>query len=87
MDTFTSILGGFTIFAILGNLAKNVNKDISEVVKDSMGLAFITYPEAISKIGKSLSNAGYLPQVSFTCCNLNVSIDILNSRRWRFSSS
>lgn len=64
MDTFTSILGGFTIFAILGNLAKNVNKPISEVVKDSMGLAFITYPEAISKIGTSLGNAGYLPQVS-----------------------
>lgn len=72
MDTFTSILGGFTIFAILGNLAKNVNKDISEVVKDSMGLAFITYPEALSKIAKSIGNAGYLPQVSELLFNLKI---------------
>lgn len=64
MDTITSVLGGFTIFAILGNLARNTNKDISEVVKGSVGLAFITYPEAISKIGTSISNAGYWPQVS-----------------------
>lgn len=63
MDTFTSLLGGFTIFAILGNLANNINQEIKDVVKDSMGLAFITYPEAISKIGKTLSNAGYWPQV------------------------
>lgn len=63
MDTFTSILGGFTIFAVLGNLANNMGKGIDEVVKDSVGLAFITYPEAISKIGASLKNAGYWPQV------------------------
>lgn len=63
MDTLTSVLGGVTIFAILGNLAKNLQQDIGEVVKDSMGLAFITYPEAISKISKTLNDAGYWPQV------------------------
>lgn len=59
------MLGGFTIFAVLGNLAHNVNQEVKDVVKNSMGLAFITYPEAISKIGKTLSNAGYWPQVIF----------------------
>lgn len=63
MDTFTSVLGGFTIFAVLGNLANNMGKEINEVVKDSVGLAFITYPEAISKIGASINNSGYWPQV------------------------
>lgn len=51
MDTFTSLLGGITIFAILGNLAHNMGiKDISKVVKSGSGLAFISYPDAISKI-------------------------------------
>lgn len=51
MDTFTSLLGGVTIFAILGNLAHNLGTtDIASVVKSGSGLAFISYPDAISKI-------------------------------------
>lgn len=51
MDTFTSLLGGFTIFGILGNLAFNIGEtDVSKVIKSGgSGLAFISYPEAISK--------------------------------------
>ncbi|XP_063704592.1 sodium-dependent nutrient amino acid transporter 1-like isoform X2 [Culicoides brevitarsis] len=50
MDTFTSILAGTTIFAILGNLAHNLGvKDIKDVVKKGTGLAFISYPDAIAK--------------------------------------
>uniref|UniRef100_A0A6B2EGS9 Sodium-dependent nutrient amino acid transporter 1 n=1 Tax=Phlebotomus kandelakii TaxID=1109342 RepID=A0A6B2EGS9_9DIPT len=49
LDTFTSLLGGITMFAILGNLAHNLNADITEVVKVGSGLAFISYPDAISK--------------------------------------
>lgn len=57
MDTFTSLLGGITIFAILGNLAHNLGiDDISKVVKSGSGLAFISYPDAISKID-------FVPQV------------------------
>lgn len=56
MDTFTSILGGFTTFAILGNLADRTEKHIRDVIKDSsFGLAFVTYPEAISKIAVHMS--------------------------------
>lgn len=58
MDTFTSLLGGITIFAILGNLAHNLGTDdISKVVKSGSGLAFISYPDAISKID-------FVPQVA-----------------------
>jgi solute carrier family 6 (neurotransmitter transporter, glycine) member 5/9 len=48
MDTFTSLLAGFTIFAILGNLAHVKGVPISQVVSGGSGLAFIAYPETIA---------------------------------------
>ena len=58
LDTFTSMLAGITIFAILGNLAHNLGTtDIQSVVKSGTGLAFISYPDAISKIK-------FVPQVN-----------------------
>lgn len=50
LDTFTSLLAGFTIFGILGNLAHSLDTTIENVVKTGgTGLAFISYPDAISK--------------------------------------
>jgi solute carrier family 6 amino acid transporter-like protein 5/7/9/14 len=51
LDTFTSLLAGFTVFGILGNLAHNMGiTDISKVITSGgSSLAFISYPEAISK--------------------------------------
>ncbi|KAL7022830.1 hypothetical protein ACKWTF_012398 [Chironomus riparius] len=50
IDTFTSLLAGCCIFGILGHLAHELNvDDISTVVKSGAGLAFISYPDAISK--------------------------------------
>ncbi|XP_043280537.1 sodium-dependent nutrient amino acid transporter 1-like isoform X3 [Venturia canescens] len=58
LDTFTSLMSGFTIFGILGNLAHEMGTDdISTVVRSGTGLAFISYPDAISKFT-------VLPQVS-----------------------
>ncbi|XP_017490368.1 PREDICTED: sodium-dependent nutrient amino acid transporter 1-like, partial [Rhagoletis zephyria] len=57
LDTFTSLLSGVIIFGILGNLAHESNtSDIQNVVKSNTGLAFISYPDAISKFE-------FLPQV------------------------
>jgi solute carrier family 6 amino acid transporter-like protein 5/7/9/14 len=56
MDTATSFFGGITIFAILGNLAHESGKNVSEVVSVSTGLAFVSYPDAIAKFQ-------YVPQV------------------------
>lgn len=57
LDTFTSLMAGITIFGILGNLAYNMKiDDISKVVRSGTGLAFISYPDAISKFQ-------FLPQV------------------------
>ncbi|RLU21304.1 hypothetical protein DMN91_005677 [Ooceraea biroi] len=50
LDTFTSLLAGCTIFAILGNLSHELAiEDIGAVVRGGTGLAFISYPEMIAK--------------------------------------
>ncbi|KAG8226536.1 hypothetical protein J437_LFUL007877 [Ladona fulva] len=50
LDTCTSLLAGFTIFSILGNLAYESGlTDIASVVQGGTGLAFISYPDAIAK--------------------------------------
>ncbi|XP_037031839.1 sodium-dependent nutrient amino acid transporter 1-like isoform X1 [Bradysia coprophila] len=50
LDTFTSLIAGCTIFAILGHLAHLTGSDdIGSVVKGGTGLAFISYPDAIAK--------------------------------------
>lgn len=50
LDTFTSLLAGTTIFGILGNLAKELNVEVDQVIgSGGTGLAFVSYPEAIAK--------------------------------------
>lgn len=50
LDTLTSLMAGFTIFGILGNLAHELGTDdIANVVRGGSGLAFISYPDAIAK--------------------------------------
>lgn len=50
LDTVTSMIAGITIFGILGHLAWSLGlDDISSVVQSGTGLAFISYPDAISK--------------------------------------
>ncbi|XP_064482747.1 sodium-dependent nutrient amino acid transporter 1-like [Ornithodoros turicata] len=53
VDTCTSILAGCVVFATLGTLAHELRvDDISQVLKgeSDLGLAFVTYPEALSRI-------------------------------------
>lgn len=58
LDAFTSLLGGFTVFGILGSLAFNLGVPIDKVIRSGSGLAFISYPDAIAKFS-------FVPQVSF----------------------
>eukprot|EP00929_Paragymnodinium_shiwhaense_P062974 TRINITY_DN31488_c0_g1_i1.p1 TRINITY_DN31488_c0_g1~~TRINITY_DN31488_c0_g1_i1.p1 ORF type:complete len:631 (+),score=81.14 TRINITY_DN31488_c0_g1_i1:72-1895(+) len=51
-----SIIGGFAIFGILGNLAMETNRDVADLAANSgPGLAFIAMAEGLTKFG-SLSN-------------------------------
>ncbi|XP_026317520.1 sodium-dependent nutrient amino acid transporter 1-like [Hyposmocoma kahamanoa] len=51
LDTFTSLISGITIFAVLGNLGHELGQpDITKVINSGgTGLAFISYPDAIAK--------------------------------------
>ncbi|CAJ1051706.1 putative sodium- and chloride-dependent neutral and basic amino acid transporter B(0+) [Xyrichtys novacula] len=46
----TSVLAGFAIFSILGHMAHIYKMPVSEVVQEGFGLAFIAYPDALSKL-------------------------------------
>jgi len=49
MDTMTSMLAGVITFAILGYLSHELGVEIDQTVKSGGGLAFISYPEVVSK--------------------------------------
>ncbi|XP_065293626.1 sodium-dependent nutrient amino acid transporter 1-like isoform X1 [Dermacentor albipictus] len=58
-DTATSFLAGSVVFSTLGSLAHQLGvQDISQALKGTsdLGLAFVTYPEALSRIS-------FLPQL------------------------
>ena len=46
----TSFFAGFVVFSMLGYLAQAQGVDVSEVAEKSTGLAFVTFPTAISKL-------------------------------------
>ncbi|KAG2464282.1 S6A14 protein, partial [Polypterus senegalus] len=46
----TSVFAGFVIFSVLGHIAHISHKPVSEVAQSGIGLAFIAYPEALSKL-------------------------------------
>ncbi len=43
-----SVFAGFGVFAVLGYMAKTTGHPVSDVVTESIGLAFVAYPKAIS---------------------------------------
>ncbi len=43
-----SLFAGFAVFSVLGFMATSQGKPISEVVSQSIGLAFVAYPRALS---------------------------------------
>jgi len=45
-----SLFAGFAVFAVLGFMASSQGKPINEVVSQSIGLAFVAYPKAVSMI-------------------------------------
>jgi len=50
VDFFTSILASIVVFATLGNSAYELGVPVETVAKGGQGLAFVTYPEALSHL-------------------------------------
>lgn len=42
------VFAGFGVFSVLGYMAVQQNREIGDVVRESLGLAFVAYPQAIS---------------------------------------
>ena len=51
----TSFFAGFVVFGMLGSLARSQGKSVAEVVQSGIGLAFIAYPDSISKLPAGLA--------------------------------
>ncbi len=73
-----SLFAGFAVFSVLGFMATTQQQPISEVVSQSIGLAFVAYPKAIS-----LMPAGNVFGVIFFLClvvaGLSSSISIVEA--------
>lgn len=49
-NCFTSVFAGFAIFSILGFLARELGVEVKDVVQSGSGLAFIAYPDLVTRL-------------------------------------
>ena len=74
-----SIFAGFGVFAILGYMAQTTSKDFADVVSQSIGLAFVAYPKAISLLPGFASLFGVIFFGILVIAGLSSSISILEA--------
>jgi NSS family neurotransmitter:Na+ symporter len=74
-----SILAGLSVFTVLGYMAYVSHQPIGELVTQSVGLAFVAYPQAISLLPGFGNVFGALFFLSLTFAGLSSSISILEA--------
>ena len=80
INSSTSILAGFVVFSILGHMALLAEKQVGDIVKPGVGLAFLAYPEVAASLPIKqlwavlffvmLCILGVDSQVCQSCCNI-----------------
>ncbi|MBU1043842.1 MAG: sodium-dependent transporter [Candidatus Omnitrophica bacterium] len=72
-----SVFAGFGVFSVLGYMAHNTGQPISEVVTESIGLAFVVYPKAISMLPAFSREFGLMFFAILVIAGLSSGISIL----------
>ncbi|MBL7130138.1 MAG: sodium-dependent transporter [Candidatus Omnitrophica bacterium] len=78
-NCFYSIFAGFAVFGVLGYMSASTGKPFSEVVQQSIGLAFVAYPQAISLMPAFSKIFGILFFATLVVAGLSSSISILEA--------
>ena len=73
------LLAGFAVFGTLGYMAQATNQPVAEVVTESIGLAFVAYPQAISLMPAFANVFGILFFGSLVIAGLSSGISILEA--------
>ncbi len=74
-----SFFTGFAVFGTLGYMAHAMGKPVSEVVNKSIGLAFVTYPQAISLMPAFAKLFGVLFFTSLVIAGLSSAISLIEA--------
>jgi len=74
-----SIFAGFAVFGTLGHMAYSKGVPVSDVVSKSIGLAFVSYPQAISLMPAFASLFGVLFFSSLVIAGLSSAISIVEA--------
>lgn len=78
-NSLFSFFAGFAVFGTLGYMAYATNQDVSQVVDKSIGLAFVTYPKAISLMPAFKSLFGILFFVSLVIAGLSSAVSLVEA--------
>jgi NSS family neurotransmitter:Na+ symporter len=73
-----SLFAGLAVFSVLGFMARSYGKPVSEVVSQSIGLAFVAYPKAVSLIPNG-NLFGAIFFISLVVAGLSSSISIVEA--------
>jgi len=74
-----SFIAGFAVFGTLGYMAVKTGQPVSQVVKESIGLAFVTYPQAISLMPAFAHLFGIVFFVSLVIAGLSSAISLVEA--------
>ncbi|RKY37422.1 MAG: sodium-dependent transporter [Candidatus Omnitrophota bacterium] len=79
INCFFSLFAGFGVFSILGYMAHATSVEFGKVVKESIGLAFVAYPKAISMLPYFPRLFGVIFFAILTIAGLSSAISILEA--------